>query len=145
MSIVTTILHYSSDEKENETCYGYFYQMARKTENTKCSDTCGCVICEFCNMLLPKLNLAMAELEVSADCKNLCESEFCDLDEKYYNMDDIESDLYTIEDADASPELSLKIKKIVAEIYSSVNEYVNYYHSSKNLSDDLSHLSLNQQ
>ena len=87
----------------------------------------------------------MAELEVSADCKNLCESEFCDLDEKYYNMDDIESDLYTIEDADASPELSLKIKKIVAEIYSSVNEYVNYYHSSKNLSDDLSHLSLNQQ
>ena len=141
MSIVTTILHYSSDEKENETCYGYFYQMARKTENTKCSDTCDCVICKFCNILLSKLNLAMSELEVSNDCKNFCELEMI-IDEKYNDMDEIDSDLYTIQDSDSSPELSLKKQKMVTEMYASINEYVDHYHVFKNLPDDLSHLTV---
>ena len=138
----TVILHKTKDEKENETYYGYFYQITRKIVNTKCSDTCDCVICEFCNIFSSKLHLILSELEVSNDCKNLCELEFFNLDEKYNNMDDIECDLFTIQDYGSGSELSHKIHKLVTEIFVSINEYVNYYHVFKNLPDDLSNLTV---
>ena len=145
MNIITTILHKTGDENENETYYAYFYQIARKTVNTKCSNNCNCVICDFCERFLSKITLTLQEIEVSVDCKNSCELEFSNLYEKYNDMKDIERDLYTILEYQSNPELSLKIQKLVTGIFSFVNEYVDYYHSSKNLPDALSHLSLNQQ